>query len=152
MRIPLFLALLALPAAAFDLMETKSGKLIPVESASRVGDRLHVRLALRRDQYVETTYPIDAIIPEFVFYVWEKDLPEHDRAAYLELAGWARKNGLFSLALRVYDKTAEFDQGIRAELPKLALTLHAEESAWLFVYRPRPAGSFLTRVEVEGGR
>jgi serine protease Do len=31
-------------------------------------------------------------------------------------------------------------------------SLRPEESAWLFVYRPRPAGSFLTRVEVEGGR
>ena len=29
-------------------------------------------------------------------------------------------------------------------------SLRPEESAWLFVYRPRPAGSFLTRVDVEG--
>jgi S1-C subfamily serine protease len=31
-------------------------------------------------------------------------------------------------------------------------SLRAGESAWLFVYRPRPAGSVLTRVEVEGRR
>jgi serine protease Do len=31
-------------------------------------------------------------------------------------------------------------------------SLHAGESAWLFVYRPRPAESVLTRVEVEGRR
>jgi serine protease Do len=31
-------------------------------------------------------------------------------------------------------------------------SLRAGESAWLYVYRPRPAGSFLTRVEVEKRR
>jgi len=148
MRIAVILTLLALPAAAFDLMETKSGKLIPVEEASRVGDRLHVRLALRQDQYVATTYPIDAIIPEFVFYVWEKGLPGKDRAAYRELAEWARGNGLFSLALRVYDNMAEFDPGIKNELADLALELHAEEASWLF----KEAESLFRDGEIDDAR
>jgi serine protease Do len=32
---------------------------------------------------------------------------------------------------------------------KVLATLSPGQSAWLYVYRPRPAGSFLTRVEVE---
>ena len=35
---------------------------------------------------------------------------------------------------------------------KVLASLAPDESAWLFVYRPRPAGSFLTKVEVEKGR
>jgi serine protease Do len=35
---------------------------------------------------------------------------------------------------------------------KVLATLAPGESAWLYVYRPRPAGSFLTRVEVEKRR
>ena len=35
---------------------------------------------------------------------------------------------------------------------KVLATLAPGQSAWLFVYRPRPAGSFLTRVEVEKRR
>ena len=35
---------------------------------------------------------------------------------------------------------------------RVLATLAPGESAWLYVYRPRPAGSFLTRVEVEKRR
>jgi hypothetical protein len=35
---------------------------------------------------------------------------------------------------------------------KVLATLAPGQSAWLYVYRPRPAGSFLTRVEVEKRR
>jgi serine protease Do len=35
---------------------------------------------------------------------------------------------------------------------KVLASLAPDESAWLFVYRPRPAGSFLTKVEAEKGR
>jgi serine protease Do len=35
---------------------------------------------------------------------------------------------------------------------KVLASLAPDESAWLFVYRPRPAGSFLTKVEVGKGR
>jgi tetratricopeptide (TPR) repeat protein len=132
MRILPTIALLALPAAAFDLMETKDGKLIPVLEAKRVGDKIRVRLAAEEDQHVATLYSIDRIIPEFVFYVWWKELPEHDRAAYLELAEWSRKNGVFSLARKVYDKMAEFDEGIRNELPSIRKKLQEEEATWLF--------------------
>ena len=36
-----------------------------------------------------------------------------------------------------------------ASYRKVLATLAPGQSAWLYVYRPRPAGSFLTRVEVE---
>jgi len=39
-----------------------------------------------------------------------------------------------------------------AAYKKLLASLTPGESAWLFVYRPRPAGSFLTKVAVEKGR
>ncbi len=34
---------------------------------------------------------------------------------------------------------------------KVLASLAPGQPAWLFVYRPRPAGSFLTKVEVEKG-
>jgi hypothetical protein len=34
---------------------------------------------------------------------------------------------------------------------KVLAALGPGQAAWLFVYRPRPAGSFLTKVEVEKG-
>jgi tetratricopeptide (TPR) repeat protein len=132
MRTALLLGLLATSALALDLMETKDGKLIPVLEAKRVGDRLHVRLAAGEDQRMATAYPIDRILPEFVFYVWQKGLPEHDRPAHMELAEWARKNGLFSLSLKVYEAMAEFDEGIKGELPSLRKALSDEEATWLF--------------------
>ncbi|HEX5136243.1 MAG TPA: hypothetical protein VFY93_04670 [Planctomycetota bacterium] len=132
MRTALILGLLVASAPALDLMELKDGKLVAVEDAKRVGDRLHVTLATKTDQHMATTYPIDRVLPEFVFYVWQKGLPEHDRAAHQELAEWARKNGLFSLALKVYEKVAEFDEGIRNELPSLRKQLAEEEATWLF--------------------
>jgi len=152
MRIALLLLASAVPAAALDLMELKSGKLIPVEEASRKGDRIYVRLAAPADQRMATTYPIDLILPEFVFYVWEKDLPAQDRAAHLELAEWSRRNGLFALALKVYAGVAEFDEGIRNELPSIEKSLHSEEATWLFehaetLFRDGEVGD--ARVEVD---
>lgn len=152
MRTALILALLAVPAAALDLMETKDGKLIPVEEATRKGDRIHVRLAAPADQHMATTYPIDRILPEFVFYVWQRDLPEHDRAAHLELAEWSRRNGLFPLAAKVYAKLAEFDEGFRNELPSIETRLREEHATWLFehaetLFRDGQVGD--ARVEVD---
>jgi len=132
MRTALILGLLAASAPALDLMELKDGKLIAVEEAKRVGDKLQVTLATKPGEHMATTYPIDRVLPEFVFYVWQKELPEHDRAAHLELAEWARKNGLFSLALKVYEKVAEFDEGIKNDLPSLRKQLGEEEATWLY--------------------
>ncbi|MCK6458876.1 MAG: hypothetical protein L6Q95_03165 [Planctomycetes bacterium] len=132
MRTLLILGMAATSALALDLMELKDGNLVPVLDATRKGDRMHVRLAAPADQHMATVYPIDRILPEFVFYVWEKELTGQDRAAHLELAQWARKNGIFSLSLRVYRKVAEFDEGIKGELPSLAKQLHEEEATWLF--------------------
>jgi tetratricopeptide (TPR) repeat protein len=152
MRTALLLGLLTTGAFALDLMETRDGKLVPVLEAKRVGDRLHVRLAASEDQHVATVYPIDRILPEFVFYVWEKELRENDREAHAELAEWARRNGLFSLAMKVYEKMAEFDEGIRGELPSLRKKLHEEEATWLFeraeaLFREGEVGD--ARVEVD---
>lgn len=152
MRTALILGLFATSALALDLMELKDGKLIPVEEATRKGDKLHVRLAAPADQHMATVYRIDRILPEFVFYVWEKELKEHDRAAHTELADWARKNGLFSLSLRVYRKMAEFDEGIKGELTSLAKKLREEEATWLFEAAERlfREGEVIdARVEVE---
>jgi hypothetical protein len=132
MRTALLIGLLTTGALGLDLMETKDGKLIPVVEAKRDGDRLRVRLATPADQRMATVYPIDRILPEFVFYVWQRDLPKDDRPAHLELAEWARKNGLFSLAFRVYESMAEFDEGIKGELPSLRKKLGEEEATWLF--------------------
>ena len=46
---------------------------------------------------------------------------------------------LIRVARRKYEKA----------LKKILGALAPGQSAWLYVYRPRPAGSFLTRVEVE---
>jgi len=39
-----------------------------------------------------------------------------------------------------------------AAYKRVVAALSAGETAWLYVYRPRPAGSFLTKIEVEDGR
>lgn len=133
MRVTLLtLVLAAAPAAALDLLEFKSGKTVAVEEATRVGQSLHVRLATPYDQYIATRIPIDQVLPEFVFYVWWRGLPEGDKAAHAELADWSRRNGLFDLALKVYDAVAAFDSETRAALPSLVRTLHEEEATWLF--------------------
>lgn len=120
------------PAAALDLMEYKDGRLVAVEEATRVGTDLHVRFAMPEDQSAATTIPIDRILPEFVFYVWARGLPAGDKAAHMELAAWARKNGLFPLALKVYDAVAQFDEETRDALPALTKALREEEATWLF--------------------
>lgn len=152
MRTALLLGVLATNALAIDLMETKDGKMIPVEEAKRVGDKLHVRIAGKKDQHMATVYAIDRILPEFVYYVWWRDLPAQDRAAHLELAEWSRKNGLFSLSLKVYAKAAEFDEGIKGELPSLGKKLREEEATWLFehaekLFRSGEVGD--ARIEVD---
>jgi len=125
-------ALLAAPALAFDLMELKSGKLIPVEEARLENGKVHVRVATEPGQTISTAIPIDRILPEFVFFVWEKQLPEGDRDAHLELAEWSRKQGLFGLALRVYEATGKFDEGVREDLPNLVTVLREEEATWQY--------------------
>jgi len=39
-----------------------------------------------------------------------------------------------------------------ASYRRVVASLRAGEPAWLYVYRPRPRGSFLTRIEVEEKR
>jgi tetratricopeptide (TPR) repeat protein len=127
------IALLALvaTAAALDLMEFKNGKTVAVEQATRVGMNLHVVYATADDQHISTKIPIDRVLPEFAFYVWWKGLPANDKAAYMELADWARKNRLFDLTLKVYDAVAAFDEETRAALPAVIQTLRGEEAKWL---------------------
>ncbi len=131
-RALLILFVTAVPAAALDLMEFKNGKTVAVEEATRVGKSLRVRFATPDDQYISTMIPIDQVLPEFVFYVWWRGLPERDQAAYTELADWSRRNGIFDLALKCYDAMAEFDPETRAALPALVKTLHEEEATWIF--------------------
>lgn len=127
-----FFSLAAVPALSADLMEMKSGKLVPVKEATRVGKSLHVTYLTPDDQHITAKIPIDQVLPEFAFYVWWKGLPEGDTAAHQELADWSRKNGLHDLALKVYDTMAHFDEATRAALPKLVQQLHEEQATWLF--------------------
>jgi len=131
-RASLVLVLAAVPAAAFDLMEFKNGKLVAVEDAVRVGTNLRVTYATQSDQHMSALIAIDQVLPEFVFYAWWRGIAKDDKDGYFELAEWSRKNGLFDLALKAYDAVAVFDPGTRAALPGLVKTLHEEEATWLF--------------------
>jgi hypothetical protein len=144
----LTVTLLAAPAAAVELIELKNGKVYAVEEARREGDKLYVRLATGADQHAATRIPIDRIVPEFVFYVWARDLPEGKKAPHVELALWARENGLFRHALKVYDAVAEFDEEVRKELPALVQTLREEEATWLFEH----AETLFKKDEVKDAR
>jgi hypothetical protein len=127
----LLVAVGAVPASAIELIELKNGKILKVEDASRVGGKLHVRLALPAGAYAATTIPIDRVVPEFVFYVWAEGLAAGDKGAHVELAEWSRRNGLFRHALKVYDAMARFDDETRAALPALIESLREDEALWL---------------------
>jgi hypothetical protein len=144
----LALALLAARAGAVELIEFKSGKLLTVEGAARIGDKIHVRLTTPSDRYAAISLPMDQILPEYVYYIWERGIAEGDRADRLALAEWARRNGLFRHALRAYATVAESDPATRAELPALEQALHEEEATWLF----ERAESLFRRDEVKDAR
>jgi len=126
------LAAAAAHAAPLELIEYKSGKILTVEGAARVGDSIHVRVATPADQFMLISIPMDRIVPEYVFYVWERGIAEGDSADRLALADWARRNGLFRHALQLYETIAQSDPETKQRLPELAQTLHEEEATWLF--------------------
>jgi len=144
----LAVAVAASPAAAVDLIELKSGRVLEVRSASIQGDRLRVELSTRPDQFIATTIPIDQVIPEFVFYVWAAQLPADDVEGRVALAQWARENGLFRQALRVYEALAASDPARQAKMPALLEELKEEEATWHF----HAAERFLKEDEVHSAR
>lgn len=129
----MIVALLAGPALAVDLIEMKDGKLYAVESAEIRGERLFLQLHFpERDRKVGFSVPISGVVPEFVYRVWDGQVLPGDHQERVRLGEWARANGIYSLALRQYEKAAEHSDEIRLSLPELRTRLHEEEATWLF--------------------
>jgi tetratricopeptide (TPR) repeat protein len=127
------IALLAGPAAAVDVIEMKDGKVYAVESAELRGERIFLQLHFpKKDKEVGFSVPISRVVPEFVYYVWDDQILPGDHKERVRLGEWARANGIFSLALKQYEKAAEQSAAIRNALPELRARLHEEEATWLF--------------------
>jgi len=141
MRVPSLvlpvLALVAAPVLALDLIELKDGKILQVESATVQGSKLRVRLHTRADQVAAYSIPLSKVIPEFVYYAWQKQLEEGDVESHLRLAAWSRKQGLFRHALRTYEKASRFSDEIREDLEGLEKMMHEEEATWNFAQAER---------------
>ncbi|MFQ5843694.1 MAG: hypothetical protein ACE5JG_01770 [Planctomycetota bacterium] len=126
------LVLLALPAAAVDIVEMKSGRLYEAEAVRLQGDKLWIRLATPPGRTVAFTVPIEKVVPEYVYYAWADRLAPDDLKGQLELAGWARGNGLFDLALKRYEIAAALGEPGRAELDAYREVRAAEEGRFLY--------------------
>jgi len=128
----LVLAFLASRASAIEIVELKSGKVLELETARKDGDKVHVKLHVPKgDKVVGFALPVDRIVPEFVYYIWLRQVDPADTEGMREIAAWCREVGLFSLAWRTYEKAAKHDTELRGELDALRKTMYDEESAFL---------------------
>ncbi|MGH7163789.1 MAG: hypothetical protein ACREID_09920, partial [Planctomycetota bacterium] len=137
MRQPWFtipvLWVLALPAAAVELVELKDGRVFEAAEVTVRGDRLVIRLDVwSRNQTAEFSVPFERVAPEFVYYAWAKGVADSDAAGHVELARWAREHGLFRHALRQYEAAAPHDPAVSASMEAVRKEMHEEEATWLF--------------------
>ena len=130
------LALLALPAGAgntIELVEMKNGRLYEAQELKVKGDRLWIRLAEKRPgEKVAFSVPIDKVVPEFVYHAWAAQIRPDSEKDQLKLAAWARKQGLFELALKTYKAAAALSPKARSELEAFEAKYKAEESAFMY--------------------
>ncbi|MHC4548344.1 MAG: tetratricopeptide repeat protein [Planctomycetota bacterium] len=133
----LALALLAAPTVALDIIELKDGKILTVERVSVRGDKLHVRLSTKADQFAAYSIPLAKVVPEFVYYAWANQVKTGDVDEYLRLAAWARRQGLFRHAWRTYERASAFSQDLKGDLPELKTAMHEEEATWNFAEAER---------------
>ncbi len=130
------LALLALPVWAgntIELVEMKNGRLYEAQELRVKGDRLWIKLAEKQPgQKVAFSVPIDKVVPEFVYHAWVAQIRPDSERDQLKLAAWARKQGLFALALKTYKGAAALSPKARSELEAFEAGYEAEESAFLY--------------------
>ena len=131
--LPAALFLLVPSASALDLVEMKSGKLYEAKRVQALDGRIRITLNTKSpDQHLVFSVPMEKVIPEFVYYAWAKDIKPGDTAEHDKLGKWARKQGLFRLAMAQYILASEHDAKLKADLPQLKATLAEEEATWLF--------------------
>jgi hypothetical protein len=126
------LLLLASPVFAIDIIELKNGKLYQVESAQVRNGKLAMKLATSKSQKVGFSVPLDRVVPEFVYYAWEAQIEKGDVDQHIELAEWARKNGLFGPAWAQYELAGQLDPGVHSKLPKIEAAMYEEQATWIF--------------------
>ncbi len=146
-------ALLSTNAFAFEIIELKNGKVLELESARVDGDKVHVKLHVPAgDKVIGYAIPFKKIVPEFIYYIWLGQVDPADTGGMRDIGTWARKNGLFTLAWRTYEKAAKHDTKLRGELDDLKAAMYEEESAFLLedawrLFRDNDVGAARMRAE-----
>ena len=143
------LALLAAPAAALEIIELKNGKIYEARKVRVRDGQMYIELNMKLPgQTLGFSIPVEKVLPEFVYYAWAKDIRADDVKGHVDLAAWAKKQGLFIQAWRQYEAAAEHDAEMKSALPELQKKLNEEAATWMFT----TAWAFLKEGEVVRAR
>ena len=127
------LVLLAAPAAALEIIELKNGKIYEARKVRVRDGQMYIELNMKLPgQTLGFSIPVEKVLPEFVYYAWAKDIRADDVKGHVDLAAWAKKQGLFIQAWRQYEAAAEHDAEMKSALPELQKKLNEEAATWMF--------------------
>jgi FKBP-type peptidyl-prolyl cis-trans isomerase 2 len=127
------LVLLASPAAALESIELKNGKIYEAREVRVRDGQMYIELNTKLPgQTLGFSIPVEKVLPEFVYYAWAAQIRKDDVKGHVELADWAKRQGLFIQAWRQYEAAAEHDAEMKSVLPELQKKVNEEAATWMF--------------------